>query len=515
MVERADTVGVERINGQALQAALPCESGQLKDKLLTTKPNQQARTMSIVDGYETLSSNAIKSKQGKPVERDRFIGNVNTDDTAQTEPAGNRGIVDNPAKGVAVWEKLVGTDRGVNGAVKDCATDVNSCDSEYDVGVTMKGGAIGGELVEDNGGPAEHESAEHESAERESVKGEPNGRVPTTNGVGGNSAVEDQPANDARILGDAVNDDIGSKSFGSERIVDAAAGVNEIPRAKTQTKEDGCLQSQITRMTLTKSRPLKGRLSDVDPIETNKLDLVGSTKACITNVFDSQSGPVKESNTKKYGKPNGIVESSADGSVDDGICAQSEPAEATLWQSKLIEMPTELNIEHNSVEPRPMEETGVCKALQLKSLCSSAQDRGSIQIELAEQGMAKKDPATMKPVGSDQREKLHLMSRTLPSIEKANVKPDPLATKQPAIFSRETSPMPHKQDTLSVQGMEAGNSTGSYIPLPSRIRQLMLFRWPGNEEYGQYVVVMFKIQFVVGTVLFGFLGMLLYFACCG
>jgi hypothetical protein len=230
------------------------------------------------------------------------------------------------------------------------------------------------------------------------------------------------------------------------------------------------------------------------------------------DTFQIQSGPEGQFSVKKYGILSGTAGCSAQGSVINGICAQSQPTAPASWESKLINKPTKLNSNRGSAELMPIEEAVDCKALQLKSSSSSAQDKEYLQLELAEQGRAEREVALMKPVGCDQPEKLRMSVHPLLFVGEADSRADHLATKQLAMSPEEASPRSPKQDSISVEQLEAGNSADLGHHLSSRTRPLEVFRWPGNEQRGRYIVLMIDMQLGVGVVGIAVLGMLLYWA---
>jgi hypothetical protein len=550
MVGRKDVVEVERINGQALEAEPPCHTNLLQNELFRAKYNRKVRVMSATSG------STVRSKQAKPVERDLLIDNVDTDDTTQSKPAENQGVVDDPVKGVATWsvpfkselsgsvvgrraieDELVEIEHGVSGVILDRVAEGNFCESEDGVCITTKGGAIEDERVQDESNqdkPNNDRLTEHNPVEDELMEG-----ASVTDNGSENDIVEEKPASDTHDMNDTDDTDQ-STSFGSERIVSAATGVSKVFKAKTPTDEGEYSGNGIALVDLTDARSPGGRPFDVEPAETSarcdtmkhrrlrsgvplekpmdsnagsdKIDPVGSAKTLTMDNFEIQSGPVGQSSVKKYGIPSGTTEGSVHGSVVNGICAQSQLTAPASWESKLMNKPTELNSNRGSAELIPIEEPVNCKALQLKSSSSNAQDKRYLQLELAYQGMAEREPALMKPVGSDQPEKLRILGDTLPSVSEADSMTDHLATKQLAMSPEETSPRSPKQDNMSVGGLEAGNSAGLDLHLSSRMRPLEVFRWPGDEQRGPYVVLMIEMQLGVGAAVIAVLGMLLYFA---
>jgi hypothetical protein len=362
--------------------------------------------------------------------------------------------------------------------------------------------------------------------------------IATTDNSHGSDTVGDKPASDAHTMSDNKNS-AQSTSVGSKRIVRAATGLSDVSGAGMSTNEDRDMENDVALGNLTEanfadrhtanivadvtsadcdamkpSRVMMG-ISLEKPIDSNallhKLDVVGSAKTLSMDDIVIQSGPVGQSSAKE-GVQSGTSQNFTQRSIVKSTRSEGGPSATATRQSNLINLSVERKRKRVSIELGAIGETVNCKALQHKSPGSSFQDRGSRQLELAKHRLAESEPASTKPAGTDESERLRTARRTLlPSVETDGMTVH-LATLQLTPSSGETSPISPKHDSMSAGGLEAGDSTGLDLRLSSRVRILEVFCWPRDGQRGPYVVVMFERQLGLVAAAIGMVGAFLYFA---
>jgi len=355
-----------------------------------------------------------------------------------------------------------------------------------------------------------------------------------------NDAAENKPAENQGIVDPLIESAaIRGVSVGSESIVRAATSLSEISGAGMSTNEDRGMNNGVALGNLAEANLADRHIANTEADGTNaacdamkpsrvmvgiplekptdsnarlhKLDVVGSAKTLTMDDIVIQSGPVGLSSAKD-GVQSGNSQSPAQSSIVEGTRSESQPSATATQQSNVINPSAERKRKRGSIELRTIGETVNGESLQHKSPSSSAQDKGSRQLEPARHGLAKSEPASMEPAGSDEPEKLRTARRTRMPFDEADGMTGRLATKQLTPSSGETSLIPPKQDSMYVGGLEAGDCPGLDLRLSGRVGLLKVFCRPRDGQRGPYVVVVFERQLGLVAAAIGMVGAFLYFA---